>query len=222
MNPTIIIAIVAGLVSLVSAILAWRQAERVKKIEVRTQEYLGRLNAQTQVAIEKFRADNERAKKALELAIQESDAVEQAMKRLWKIIQNVKDHISLIRDTSKQNELEKLLSKIRDAGRDIMEVYGESGAMLPRTSQAASHEAKNLILSIYQRLDSLAWRKLRHDFEVRKIDIDSLLQLRDELTRCQGVLVAERAELRINQLHRYTELLTAAYEEQEDAKQLKS
>jgi hypothetical protein len=83
--------LITGLVSLLSALFAWRQAERVKRIETATQEHLAVINSRTQAAIESFRAEQARSKDAFEVALADSSPIEASLSTLWALIQTVKD-----------------------------------------------------------------------------------------------------------------------------------
>jgi hypothetical protein len=210
MNPTIIVAIVAGLVSLISAFIAWRQAERVKEIEVSTQEYLGRLNSQTQIVIEKFKSDSEWAKQALEIALTESKPIEQAIRQMWQIIQDVKDQIILIKDFPQ--ELRKISDSVKNSHKEFMKLYGESGIILPTASRSGSHEAKNLLMDISVLLLARTERGKERRFpELSKDDMSSLLNKRELLTGCQNLLMNDITQIRMKQLQNYNDLLFSAY-----------
>lgn len=207
----IIAAIITGLVSLLSAIFTWKQAERVKKIETTTQEYLALINSQTQAAIESFRAEQARSKDAFEVALADSNPIEGSLSTLWSLIQTVKEQIALL-TTIEGKLVEKVMvtairGRIIDARSKFLEIYGLSGAVLPDMAGGAAHEAKNIMQSIANYLDDILLKGKHPRTRILSKDIDELRRLRERLTLLQRVLTAERSDIRMRQFQKYLDIL---------------
>ena len=198
---------------MISAFISLRQARRVKELEINTQEYLGKLSSETQIALERQRSENEQAKRAFEIAIQESEPMEQALRGLWRVIQEVKDYISvmLIEGPQRRDNLEDLSSKVKSASLEFRKMYSSSGATLSPQAQAAAHEAKNQILSVEALIQIVVSKhSKRQQLFVEPKIITLLLHSREALTGCQGILGEDRADLRMRQLQQYLDLLVPA------------
>jgi hypothetical protein len=145
----IVAAVVAGLVSLFSALFAWRQAERVKRIETTTQENLAVFGAQTQAAIESFRAEQTRSKDAFEAATEEANPIENSLSRMGALIQTVKEEIAVaVREHRRLIEKEEVIAmrdRIMDTQLLFLDIYSSSGVALPPMAQGAAHDAKNIM-----------------------------------------------------------------------------
>ena len=201
----VITAIIAGIASLLGAVFTWRQAERVKRIETATQEHLAQVNAQTQVAIEAFRAEQERSKTAFEVGMAESKPIEDVLSQLWGMIQTVKEQLTLLADgvtptnSDGQREVIGLVNSVRE---EFLKMYERHGASLPRTAVEAAHSAKNIMHEVVRSLEGLDGKG---GFSHRQSA--SWMKLRLELTFCQAAVARDRSELRIRQFQKYLDIL---------------
>ena len=93
MDTPLIVAVVAGCTSIISAVMAWKQALRTKKLETETQEKLANLTSNTQIAIEKLKSDNDSLNKAFINASEEAKPLESILSNIWEKMQEFKDEL---------------------------------------------------------------------------------------------------------------------------------
>jgi hypothetical protein len=203
----IIAAVITGLVSVLSAFIAWRQTERVKRIETATQEHLALMSAQAQAAIESFKAEQERSKTAFEVAMSEAKPVEDALSHLWNLIQTFKELITLLADgvvpttEESKRELWARLSAIRE---EFLDGFGGSGASLPKRAREAAHTSKNIMHEVSNIVTRLKGSSVSHK------ESSQLMALRKELTLYQESIASDRSELRLLQFQKYLDMLVPA------------
>ncbi len=210
MLSAIIVACIAGVVSLLSALFAWKQTVLVKRVEAATQERLALVNAQTQAAIETIKTEHERSKNAFEVAIAESGPVEQALSTMWGLIQGVKDQVAAtVRlDESKvdRETLTELAGRVKEARSTFLDIYQSSGAALPDTAADAAHGAKNIFFDIAMYTQNLV-AKGGFPRRLSDEDVRTLWKQRELLTSCQRVIASERSDIRMRQFHKYLDIL---------------
>lgn len=166
MDTTMIIAIIAGVVSLTGAFITWYQTERIKKLEVRTQESLAKLTSETQVEIEKLKLEKEKVIHALEVSEKKTEERKKALSNFWSCLQQIKEEIKIILhddfgslDKLKFEEFRgfKLGVKI------FQSLYMGRGVELSPIMAATIHDTKNLLVNIDAEIS-----RIRHSLDGKK------------------------------------------------------
>src|SRR2546430_2602839 len=96
MSSEVIVAVVSGVVGVTGGIISWIQAVRTSRLRAETDSTIETIRSEASLAVETMKAENERRRKAFEIASQESRPIETALAQAWHDIQTVKDVISKI------------------------------------------------------------------------------------------------------------------------------
>jgi hypothetical protein len=166
-EPLVAILALAG--SIASAAFAWWQSVRV-----------ARLNSSTTLAIEEFRAETERRRKAYELASEQAGELEKALVGAWREIQVIKEEITKLTWPA-GHDLDIALENRRQPVTRLLEGYEQFGASIPVEARLAWHSAKKIASSLME--------VTRQGFEAKRVLPDEvrarIQQMRFSLTDSQ-------------------------------------
>jgi hypothetical protein len=130
------VAAIGAVSSVGAAILAFYAASRAT-----------RLKSQADLTLERLKLHDANRRRALELAIQESEPIEKALSQLWNDIQTVREAIQNTVSTADCDEAEILLT-LHAAVSRITEGYARHGSSLSPDAAAAWHSAKSHLLGL--------------------------------------------------------------------------
>lgn len=211
METALIIAIVAGAVSLMCAFITWYQAERIKKLEVKTQ-----------AEIEKLKLEKEKIFYALEMSAKHSEDKEKHLSKIWSSLQDIKEDVNFVlsydfRDMSGVSA--ETFERINLKGKILISLYSEQGLDLPIGIRHAVHDTKkfisvihNLTLEFKQKLkvrsskkgDSLSAELLGRIENIK----ETFTRFRDLINFAQMAIANEREVLREKKFNQYLEMMS--------------
>lgn len=210
MSSTILVASIAGVVSLIGAYFSWKQAVRVKRIEILAQAHLASVNAQTQISLEAVKNENARVQKAFETAIAESGSIEQNLSMIWRQLQSLKEQIALLISSlqadrmpfSLENLYKDHVSNLKDEFGEYVHTYYVIGSMIPTLACDAAHSAKNVLARAIRDYESMATNGPVADEAIK-----FWAKTRNQLSGYQKIIGEERADVRLQLYHKYLDIL---------------
>lgn len=215
METTLIIAIVAGIVSLFSAFITWSQTMRIKQLEVTTQAELAKLNSETQLEIERLKLKKEQVIYALEVSAKHSEDKEKHLSKIWSSLQDIKEDVNFIlsydfHDVSGISA--ETFERINLKGEILVSLYREQGLDLPEGIRSAVHDTKGFILRLRdftREFEQNLKLKNSKDLTVRIKNIqESFKKFKDQINFAQMIIANERRELREKKFKQYLELMS--------------
>src|SRR5574341_2493951 len=96
MSKEITIAIISGIVGILGGIIAWIQAVRISRLKGEMDMALEQAKAEFTLRMETMKANNERRRKAFEVAAEEVRPIQEALDKGWQVLQEIKDGISIL------------------------------------------------------------------------------------------------------------------------------
>ena len=136
MEPTVLIAVIAGAVSLVGAAFTFAQANRT-----------ARLKSEADLIMEEFKADDSKRRRAFDLATQESEPVTTALGQAWADIQTLRDVINKVVAPAHYDE-SLALRTLTSSTASLVAGYSQWGPALPAAGKEAWHSAKNAAVMV--------------------------------------------------------------------------
>jgi hypothetical protein len=205
MNKEIIIAIISGIVGLAGGVIAWIQAVRMSHIKADADAALERIRSETNLALENVKADQERRKRAFEVALEESKPVEAALAQAWHDIQSIKEITSKYMSRFRFDE-NSARQPFNSAGVNLSEGYAKWGTELPESARHAWHKAKGCITLVEELLPSPD----HTDDDVLPLPpstTERLREIRITLTDSQMAIAASRQAIRDTETKKILELM---------------
>lgn len=204
MSKEIIIAIISGIVGLAGGVIAWVQTIKTSRLKADTDAALERIRSETSLALEKVKAEQERKKRAFEVAVDESKPVEAALAQAWHDIQNIKDVMSKYMSGYRFDE-ESAKGAFSSACVSLSEGYAKWGTEIPESARQAWHKAKGTITAVEGLFPSQA---LGSDvLPLPPNSAERLREIRAVLTDCQMSLAASRHAIRDMVMKKLLELV---------------
>lgn len=183
MDTKVTIALIAAAGSLLVALVSLLTAFVTNRIVSRTAESLERL---------KYSLD--RSNRTLELVDSELKSSLEALRLAMQAIQRLKDEIQLtINAYGTSLDSMEASERIEAARQQLFQVYEEMHPRLNEHEAMALHRAKNVALSVSQRLTDELRRK-KFASEIDSIISENALLIRTELTEAQNLLRDSRTE----------------------------
>ena|ERR1044071_8197556 len=205
MSTEIIVALIAGFAGVVGGIIAWVQAIKTSRLKADADATLEWIKSEANIGLEKMKAENERRRKAFELATQESKPIETALAQAWHDIQTIKEVISKLL-TTVPYDLDLIRKDFSPAHAKISEGYASWGPELPESARIAWHKAKShaqtvelTLASAYTTNDGV------RDFAPKIIE--NLREIRVAFTDCQMILASSRQTIREKTIRQLLEVL---------------
>jgi hypothetical protein len=205
MTKEVIIAIIAGIAGVAGGIIAWVQAIRTTRIKVEADSALEKLKAEATIALEKMKTENERQRKAFEVASEESKPIETALAQAWHDIQTIKDLITKIVAPARY-DLDLILKDFKQAHSNLIDGYGKWGSDLSEAARIAWHKAKGsandieLVILSHSNAED-------HDLILPPPMMENLREIRQSLTDQQMVIAASRQAIREQLVRNILEVL---------------
>lgn len=187
------------------AVIAWVQAVRTARLKAEADSSLERVKTEATMALEQMKAENERRRKAFEVASHESKPIETALSQAWHDIQALKDLTSKFLSPARY-DFDLVINDFTRAQSSLVEGYADWGSSLPEAPRTAWHKAKGAANSIGLILKS------QHLSDVGLVDLpmqltDNLREIRQSLTDLQMVLSASRQTIRDELIRKLLEVL---------------
>ena len=204
MSKEIIITVISGIVGLEGAIVAWIQAMRTSRLKADADSALERIKSETAISIENIKVDQERRKRAFEVAIEESKPVEASLAQAWHDIQTIKDVISKYMSGFRFDE-NSAWQSFASACASLSEGYAKWGTEVPENARQAWHKAKGCAMSVEMLLpndDSGGNMPLLPEGTT-----ESLREIRTLLTDSQLAIAAARNAIRDTAMKKVLELV---------------
>jgi hypothetical protein len=158
---------------------------------------------ETSLTLENLKADQERRKKAFEVAIDESKPVEAALSQGWHDIQSIKEVISKFMSGFRFDE-QSARQSFNSASASLSKGYAKWGTEIPDPARQAWHKAKGCISMVDQWLpnqDGAEWEPLPSH------NIERLREIRTLLTDSQMAIVASRNSVRDTAMKKILEMI---------------
>ncbi|HZH32210.1 MAG TPA: hypothetical protein VEY11_15700 [Pyrinomonadaceae bacterium] len=205
MPKEVIIAIIAGIAGVAGGIIAWIQAIRTARYKAEADSSLEKIKAETTIALEKMKTENERRRKAFEIASEESKPIETALAQAWHDIQTIKDLITRIVSPARY-DLDLVLKDFKQAHSNLVEGYGQWGSNLSHVARIAWHKAKSSANDVELALLNQN-TATDNTLILPPLIIESLREVRQSLTDQQMIIAASRQAIREQLLQHYLEVL---------------
>lgn len=190
MKVEILVAIISAAAGVLGAVIAWAQAVRVNRLKSSMDISLERIKSETVLALETVKAENERRRKAFEVASQASAPIEIALGQAWQDMQTIKEVITKLLSPVRFDK-DIALSSLGLAVASIEEGYSQHGANIPEPARSAWHKAKSCA--------GLVNFTVNDQDDVSSFSgpvVEALKNARRELTDQQIAIVASRDGLR--------------------------
>jgi hypothetical protein len=186
----VLVTMISGAAGVIGAVIAWLQAIRASRLRATADICLERTRSETALALEAIKAENERRRKAFDVAAQACAPIEAALGQVWHDIQTVKEIITKSLSPIRYDK-DIALDALRPAVSGIEEGYSRCGSSIPETARSAWHKAKHcagMVELTLREQDDFS------SFSDRVVKI--LTEARRELTDHQIAMVAAREGLR--------------------------
>jgi len=204
MSKEIVITVISGIVGLVGGIIACIQAIRTSRLKADADSTLERIRSETSISLENMKLDQERRKRAFEVAIEESRPIEASLAQAWHDIQSIKDVISKYMSGFRFDE-NSARQSFASAYASLCEGYAKWGTEVPDSARHGWHKAKGCAMSVEILLlkeDSRGDMSLLPEGTT-----DSLKEIRIVLTDSQLAIAATRNAIRDTMMKRVLELV---------------
>jgi hypothetical protein len=202
MSKEIIIAIISGIAGLTSVLIAWVQAIRTSRIKADTDSALEKIRSETSLALEQVKADQERKKRAFEIAIEESRPIEVALAQAWHDIQSIKDVIAKY-ISGFRFDVSATKNSFHSAYTSLCEGYARWGTEAPDNARHAWHNAKGSANSV----EILLNETTDNDLPLPSDLTERMKEIRTALTDSQMVIAAGRHAVRDTVMKKVLELV---------------
>jgi hypothetical protein len=194
MSKEIIVAIVSGIVGLAGGIIASVQAVRTSRLKADTDAALERIRSEASIALENVKADQERRRRAFELALEDSKPAESALAQAWQDIQTIKDVLSRYTAGFRFDE-DSAMEAFRSSFVSLSEGYAKWGPAVPESARQAWHAAKGRVGSAELLL--LGQSNAGDDASpLPPRAVEGLREIRMVLSDCQMAIAASREGVR--------------------------
>lgn len=211
MTPTessILIAVIAGSVSVISAFIAWQQAVKVKKIDVDAQARIAELTSKTQLEIEKLKLDNDKVKHAFEMAMVVTAPLEDVLLQVWQAIQLAKDGtlVLLNSEVHDATSIKDAACVVELAQETVRDLFVKFGGQFEMHIAGCIHSGKNLLATFHKCLVQTL-NEFEKENQVSAKRLEQIKSYRQSCTDLQGSISIERAGLQGRQIDRIVDAM---------------
>jgi len=201
MEAEVLLATISGSAGVVSAVIAWLQTVRANRLRANVDIALEAIKSETALALESIKIENERRRKAFELASQACAPIETALDQAWQDMQVIKEVIAKLLSPIRYDK-DIALKSLQPAVLSIASGYSQCGASIPEAARNAWHNAKHcagvieLTVTAQENVSSLS-----------DPVIELLKSYRNDLTDQQIALVGAREGIRGVLIERFIHLI---------------